>query len=376
LRKEGVLVTAVEEETAARIRTKRELNLKRYLQRVSVLEVAMVTRQLATLLRSGVPLVEALSAIIEQLDKPILKHAFTQTRDKVNEGTSLAEAFGAHPKVFSNIYVNMVAAGEASGTLDKVLERLAEFLDGQVQLKNKVTGALVYPIIMACMAVAVVSVMLIFVVPKVSAIYADFEQTLPWYTRLLIAASNFLSSYWWFIAMLIGGAVWGIRRWKATDNGQVTWDRRMLQLPLFGKVILMVAVARFARTLSTLLSSGVPVLVAMDITRNVLGNTVLMAAIEEARDAIREGESIAAPLKRSGHFPPIVTHMIAIGERSGELEQMLEHVALAYDNEVNVRVNTMTRVLEPLLIIMMAGIVGCMIIAIMMPLMQINEFIK
>lgn len=376
LRKEGILVTSIEEEAKARTRTKREVNLQQLFQRISVLEVAMVTRQLSTLLRSGVPLVEALSAIIEQLDKPALKKAFAQTRDSVNEGVSLAEALSAHPKIFPTVYVNMVAAGEASGTLDKVLERLAEFLNGQVELKNKVTGALVYPIIMACVATVVVSVMMIFVVPRVSAIYRDFEQTLPWYTNLLIAISDFMSKYWWLLLLLLVTSVWGLRRWIATPKGRSRWDRQLLQLPLFGKLIVMVAIARFARTLSTLLSSGVPVLTAMDITRNVLGNTELMGVVEEARNAIREGESIAAPLKRSGRFPPIVTHMIAIGERSGELEQMLEHVALAYDNEVSLRVNTMTRILEPLMILLMAVIVGSIALAMLMPLMQINEFIK
>jgi general secretion pathway protein F len=376
LRKEGILVTSVEEEDAARIRTKRELNLGRLFQRVSSLEVALVTRQLATLLHSGVPLVEALSAIIEQLEHPILKKAFTQTRDKVNEGMSLAEALSAHPKVFTNIYINMVAAGEASGTLDKVLERLSDFLDGQVELKNKVTGALVYPMIMACVALGVVSMMMIFVVPKVASIYEDFKQTLPWYTSLLITTSNFISHFWWLIVMVVGASYWGIRRWKNSEKGHLRWDQSMLSLPLIGKVVLMVAIARFARTLSTLLASGVPVLAAMDITRAVVGNTVLMGVIAEARTSVQEGESIAAPLKRSGHFPPIVTHMIAIGERSGELEQMLEHVAVAYDNEVSVRVNTMTKVLEPMIILMMAGMVGSMALAILMPLMQINSFIN
>jgi general secretion pathway protein F len=376
LRKEGVLVTSVEAEDAAHKRTKRELNLGRYFQSVSVTEVAMVTRQLATLLRSGVPLVEALSAIIEQLERPILKKAFTQTRDKVNEGVSLAEAFKAHPKVFSHIYVNMVAAGEASGTLDKVLERLAEFLDGQVQLKNKVTGALVYPMIMAFFAITVVTVMMIFIVPRVAVIYRDFDQTLPWYTSLLITTSDFFTGYWWLIALLCAGAYWGVRRWKNSEKGRAQLDRGVLELPVIGKVVIKVAIARFARTLSTLLASGVPVLSAMDITRNVLGNSVLAAVVEQARDAVREGESIAAPLKRSGRFPPIVTHMIAIGERSGELEQMLEHVAIAYDSEVTVSVNTMTRILEPLMILGMSVIVGSIAIAMLMPLMQISEFIQ
>jgi general secretion pathway protein F len=375
LRKEGILATAIEEETVARTRTRREVDLRRLFLRVSILDVAMVTRQLSTLLRAGVPLVEALSAIIEQLDNPILKSAFTQTRDKVNEGSSLADALKAHPKVFPDVYVNMVAAGEASGMLDSVLGRLAEFLDDQAQLRTKVTGALIYPMVLACFAMFVVTIIMVFVVPKVTAIFADFEQALPWYTQALIVTSNAMTRFWWLILLVLGGAYLGFNRWKATPDGRLTWDSKMLELPLFGKLVTMVAVARFARTLSTLLSSGVPVLTALDITRNVLGNTVLMKVVEEARESIREGESIARPLQKSGKFPPIVTHMIAVGERSGELEEMLEHVATAYDNQVDIRIATMTRVLEPVMIIFMAFVVGGIAFSMMMPLVQINQFI-
>lgn len=375
LRKEGVLATSIEEEAKARKRVSREVDLSRLFQRVSTLDVALVTRQLATLLRAGVPLVEALSAIIDQLEKPLLKTAFTQTRDKVNEGSSLADALKAHPKVFPGVYVNMVAAGEASGMLDGVLERLADFLDSQADLRTKVTGALIYPMVLAVFAAFVVTIIMVFVVPKVTAIFADFEKALPWYTQLLITISDFITDFWWLLLGLLVGAFWGLRRYRATPAGREKWDRTVLRLPLVGKLVVMVAVARFSRTLATLLSSGVPVLTALDITRNVLGNSILMRAVEQARDSIREGESIATPLKRSGQFPPIVTHMIAVGERSGELERMLEHVAVAYDGQVSVRIAAMTRVLEPAMIIIMAAVVGSIAFSMMMPLLKINEFI-
>jgi general secretion pathway protein F len=375
LRKEGVLATSIEEEAKARKRVSREVDLSRLFQRVSTLDVALVTRQLATLLRAGVPLVEALTAIIDQLEKPLLKTAFTQTRDKVNEGSSLADALKAHPKVFPGVYVNMVAAGEASGMLDGVLERLADFLDSQADLRTKVTGALIYPMVLAVFAAFVVTIIMVFVVPKVTAIFADFEKALPWYTQLLITVSDFITGFWWLLLGLVVGAGWGLRRYRATPAGREKWDRTMLRLPLVGKLVVMVAVARFSRTLATLLSSGVPVLTALDITRNVLGNSILMRAVEEARESIREGESIATPLKRSGQFPPIVTHMIAVGERSGELERMLEHVAVAYDGQVSVRIAAMTRVLEPAMIIIMAAVVGSIAFSMMMPLLKINEFI-
>jgi len=375
LRKEGIMATSIEEEAAARKRVAREIDLSRYLQRVSTLDVALVTRQLATLLRAGVPLVEALSAIIDQLEKPALKTAFTQTRDKVNEGSSLADALKAHTKVFPSVYVNMVAAGEASGMLDGVLERLADFLDSQADLRSKVTGALIYPMVLAVFAVVVVTIIMVFVVPKVTAIFADFERALPWYTQLLITVSDFITAFWWLLVGLMAGAGYGLKRFRSTPAGREKWDRMVLRLPQVGKLVVMVAVARFSRTLATLLASGVPVLSALDITRNVLGNTMLMKAVEEARDSIREGESIATPLKRSGQFPPIVTHMIAVGERSGELERMLEHVAVAYDGQVNVRIGAMTRILEPTMIIIMAAVVGSIAFSMMMPLLKINEFI-
>jgi general secretion pathway protein F len=375
LRREGVLVPKILEEAEAREKKAREVNFGRYFKRVTQLDVALATRQLATLLKSGVPLVESLGALTEQLDKPDLKNAFTQSRDKINEGSSFADALRAHPTIFPVLYVNMVAAGEASGTLEAVLGRLAEFLEGQAKLKNKVTSALAYPAFMALMGIATVSIMMVVVVPKVTAIFEDFAQALPWYTQLLIFVSDIFSSYWWLLIMLTVGGVLGFRRWRATPKGRDRWDRFQLDAPLFGSLIMMVAVSRFSRTLATLLRSGVPLLNAMEITRNVLGNTELMRVIEEARVAIREGDSIAATLKRSGRMPPIVTHMIAVGERSGQLEEMLENVADSYDAQVEAKVQTLTSLLEPMLIVILGGMSGGIAFAILMPLMRINEFV-
>jgi general secretion pathway protein F len=375
LRREGILVTKILEEAEARQKKAREVDFGRYFRRVTALDVALATRQLATLLKSGVPLVESLSALIDQLEKPDLKSAFTQCRDKINEGTSFADALKAHPTVFPVLYVNMVAAGEASGTLEAVLGRLAQFLEGQAKLKNKVTSALAYPAFMMLMGLATVSIMMVVVVPKVTAIFADFEQALPWYTRLLIFTSDVFSDYWWLLLGLAIGGVVGFRKWKASPKGRERWDRFTLDAPLFGSLILMVAVSRFSRTLSTLLESGVPLLQALEITRNVLENTELMRVIEEARMSIREGESIAAPLKRSGRLPPIVTHMIAVGEKSGQLEEMLENVAESYDAQVEAKVQTLTSLLEPMLIVLLGGVSGGIAFAILMPLMRINEFV-
>lgn len=375
LRREGILATNIEEEGAARTRTRREIDFAGMFQRVTVQEIAITTRQLATLLRAGVPLVEALSAIIDQAEHGKLGGALTQVRDKVNEGTSLADALRAHPKIFEGLFVNMVAAGESSGTLDSVLERLADHLDAASELRDKVSGALWYPAFMLVFLIGVLTLLMLVVVPKVTSIFEGFNATLPWYTRLVIFTSHMFGNFWWLMLLVIAAGVYAFRRWLATPEGRMTWDKRLLKLPLVGPLVLMIALARFSRTLSTLLASGVPLLTALDITRNVLGNVELMRVVEEARGSIREGESIAAPLKRSGAFPPIVTQMIAIGERSGQLEQMLVHVAVSYEKQVDTNLVALTSLLGPLLIVVMGVLTGFIAISILLPLMQINEFV-
>jgi general secretion pathway protein F len=376
LKRDGILPTEILEQSEAVKKAARDIDFGKLFRRISPMHVAIATRQLSVLLRSGVPLVEALSALIEQLDHPELKTAFTDTRNQVNEGSTLADALKAHPRIFPPLYVNMVAAGEASGTLEEVLGRLAEFLDDQTRLQTKVRGALAYPAVMAVVVVLILFLMMSVVVPKVTAIFDNFNQTLPWYTSVLIWISNLFSNYWWLLAALAVGGFYWFRRWRATEEGRKKWDLFVLEVPLFGPLLIMVAVSRFARTLATLLASGVPVLTAMDITRNVLGNTELMRVVEEARASVREGEGIAKPLRQGGRFPPIVTHMIAVGERSGQLEEMLLHVADAYDQQVEVRVGAMTSILEPLLIVVMGAVVGGIAFAILMPLLQLNEMIQ
>jgi len=374
LRREGVMVTEVLDESAAKKRKAREVDLKRFFRRTTLLDVAMMTRQLATLLGAGIPLVDALSALIDQLDDPDLKGALTQTRDRVNEGTSFGDALQAHPKIFSTLFVNMVAAGESSGTLEVVLTRLAEFLESQGKMRNKIIAAIAYPGFMAAIGVLVIGIMMTVVVPKVTAIYDSFNQSLPWYTNILIFVSDLLAGFWWLFLIVIVGSIEGFRRWRRTAEGRAKWDRFVLRVPIFGRLATMVAVSRFSRTLSTLLGSGVQILRAMEITGRVLGNTELTRIVDEARTSVREGESIAVPLKKSGRFPPIMIHMIAIGERSGQLEQMLEHVANAYDNQVDARLSALTALLEPVMIVFMGGFAGSIAFAILMPLLQMNEF--
>ncbi|MET0340723.1 MAG: type II secretion system inner membrane protein GspF [Polyangiales bacterium] len=375
LRRQGVMVTKLEQASAAAKRDARNISFKKLFARVSLTDLSLLTRQMATLLKAGIPLVEALDALIEQTEKDDARNALTNVRDKVNEGIAFHVALQAHPKIFGDLYTNMVAAGEASGSLDSVLARLADVLEAQNRLQRKIGSALAYPAVMMVMTFLMITVMMTVVVPQVTAIFEDFGQVLPWYTRVMIFVSMLFTDYWYLLFSGIGLAIYGFRRWKSSPEGRKVWDRGMLSAPLIGQLNTKVACARFARTLGTLLTSGVPVLSALDITRNVLVNTELMRVVGDAREAIREGESIAKPLADSKRFPPIVTHMIAIGERSGELESMLYNVADAYDDQVDAQVQTMASLLEPMMILVMGGIVSTIMFAILVPLMQMNEFV-
>jgi general secretion pathway protein F len=338
--------------------------------------VAVATRQLATLLKAGIPLPEALSAVTDQIDHKELRAAFETVGVKVREGTSFAKCLEDHPSFFEPLYINMVAAGEASGNLEGVLARLAEFIEAQVKLKGKITGAMAYPAFMAMFGSLIIGVLMVVVVPKVSAIFSDFQKTLPWYTELLIAVSGFLGRWWWLLALLAIVAFGLFIRWKRTPEGAYRWDEIVLKLPMFGELARIVAVTRFTRTLATLLASGVQLVKAMEIVKNVLGNRVLEAVVTDATVSIKEGESIAEPLKRSGRFPKLVVQMIAIGERSGDLEGMLVAVSDNYDGIIDARVTLLTSMLEPMMIAAMGGTAAAVAFSILMPLMQLNEFVQ
>jgi general secretion pathway protein F len=375
LKRQGIMLTDIREKGQGRRRG--EVDFKKYLtNRVSRSDIALATRQLATLTRAGISLVEALTAIIDQNEKPDLKGTMTDIRDQVNQGMSLSEAFGRHPKYFDKLYCNMIHAGEQSGTLEQVLARLAEFIDAQNKLRSKVISAMTYPAFMGLFGILVIAIMMIVVVPKVTSIFENFGRDLPWYTQLLIIVSDFLRGYWWLvIGFLIGGVI-GFRKWKVSEKGMPKWHLFALWAPIFGPLVMMIAISRFSKTLATLLSSGVPIITAMEITKGVLGNVILEEVIVKVSASISEGESIADPLKASGRFPPIVTHMIAIGERSGQLETMLENVADAYDAIVETKIATLTSMLEPVMIVLMGVGAGGITVAILMPLIQMNDFIQ
>ena len=376
LRREGVMLTSATEEAKAKEKAKGNIDLMAIFRRVNSADTAVMTRQLATLVRAGIPLVEAISALTEQVEKEDLKRVLANVREQLNTGTSFAQSLEQHPKIFPPIFVNMVAAGEMSGTLELVLERLADFLDSQAQLKGKVTAALAYPVLMLIIGTVLIGVLMVAVVPKVTSIFESMDQALPWYTQLLIGVSDFLAGFWWIILPTIITVVFFFNRWRKTTQGRLAWDAFTLKTPVFGSLLQMLAIARFTKTLATLLGAGVPLLKAMDISNRVLTNALLEQVVQEATGSIREGESIAVPLRRSGQFPPMVTHMIAVGERSGQLEQMLESVSKAYDSQVSTRVTMLTSLLEPLMIVFMGGAVGFIAVSILMPLIQMNDLIK
>jgi general secretion pathway protein F len=353
-----------------------DINLRRLTRGgINTDDIAIMTRQLATLLGAGVALVEALAALVDQVDKERLKVVLSDIKQRVNEGSALADAMTHHERVFGKLYINMVRAGEHSGALDAVLVRLAEFTESQARLKQRVIGTMIYPLVMLVFGGGIMVLLLTVVVPKVTKIFADMKVALPWTTRLLIGSSNFMQDWWFVIFPIVIGSAVMFLRWTRSEKGKPVWDRVLLKLPVVGGLVRMLAVARFTRTLATLLKSGVPLLTAMDIVRNVVTNQVLADVVDKARDSIREGESIAAPLKRSGEFPPLVYHMVAIGERSGQLEDMLVNVADSYESQVNVRIGALTSLLEPIMIVAMAGGVGFVAFSILMPILQMNSAI-
>ena len=383
LRKEGVMVTEVAatggdsskkgtEDGGGLLSA--EIDFSRF-QTISVDELSVATRQLATLLQAGVPMVESLTALIDQVENGAFKRMLAQVKTDVNEGSALASALEKH-KPFDHIFVNMVRAGESSGTLDLVLERLADFKEGQARLKGEIIASLFYPVIMMVVGAGLMGVLFTVVVPKITKIFEHSNAQLPWMTQVLIFISSAGRDYWWVFILAAVAGVFIFRKWVATKKGRANWDRIVLRLPIFGSLFRMIAVARFSRTLSTLLNAGVSLLTSLEITRNVVNNTVMSKSLNDTADAIREGEEIAPPLKRSKQFPPMVIHMIAIGEKSGQLEQMLHRVADSFEHRVDNRLRALTALLTPLMILAMGGAVGFIVFSILKPILQMNTLIR
>ncbi|MBU6281880.1 type II secretion system inner membrane protein GspF [bacterium] len=370
LRRDGIFPTSIDEERD------RAASPRQAGGRVRPGDLALVSRQLGTLVGAGMPVVEALSAVSEQTERPAMARVLSHVRDAVTQGQSLADAMAAHPSVFPALYVGMVRAGEAAGALDLVLDRLAGYTESQARIRAKVRGALAYPVLMTAVSLGIVAFLLGFVVPRVTRIFAEQKQTLPLLTRVLLGLSNAVADWWWVIALLLAAGAGALALSLRRPEGRLRLDRRLLGMPLVGPVLTRIAVARFARTLSTLLGNGIPLLPALDVAGEVTGNAALTEAVGHARSAIREGQGLAGPLKESGLFPPLLVHMVAVGERSGELESMLDKAAIAYEQEIEGTLATATAVLEPLLIVVMGGVVLFIVLAILLPIFEINALVR
>lgn len=379
MRIDGVFLTEIQEATETRADTKARESGRAASRftfelpvRIPTTERSIATRQLATLVGAGIPLVESLGALVEQIEHAALKSVFANVRDRVNEGSSLADALTSTRK-FDTLYISMIRAGEASGALDKVLERIADYLEDQVRLASKVTSILVYPAVMLGFAMLVVAVLVSVVLPQITSLLLSLGEELPFYTRWVIGGSEFVRGYWWAIVVLLGLAIAGFRAIGRTARGRDAIDRTVLRLPVAGRVVRTVAIARFTRTLSSLLSGGVNIVQSLEIARHVANNSVIAAAISNARTSVLEGASLAKPLRQSGEFPPMVITMVEVGERAGDLEAMLAKVAQTYDEQVEATVTRLTSLMEPLLILLMVGIVLIIIMATLMPLLSITN---
>lgn len=341
--------------------------------RVSVDDLALMTRQFATLVRAKIPVVEALAALTDQVDNETLRLVIAEVRQKVTAGAALADALAEHPKIFSNIYSNMVGAGEASGTLEVVLLRLADFTESQMKLRSKIKGAMTYPAIMGFFGFVMMNVIFIFVIPKIAKIFVSMKKELPLQTKICIGISNFMQSYWWLVIVAMVGSWVLFQRYIHTKNGEFRWHALLLKLPIVGILVKMINVSRFCSTLATLLNSGVPILTALTIVKNLIGNVHMRDAIEKARMSVSEGASLTGPLIASGHFPPLVTHMVRLGEKSGELEPMLKIVSENYEDQVESRISGLTSILEPIMMVGLGLAVGFIVFSVIVPMMSLNS---
>ncbi|MCA8943753.1 MAG: type II secretion system inner membrane protein GspF [Planctomycetes bacterium] len=336
-------------------------------------QIAAVTRQMASLLRAGIPLAEALRMVIEQAPDRKIEAVFRDIREKVTQGLTLADAVNQHPAYFTELYSNMVRAGESSGALDHVMVRLASFLQAQARLKNKVGAAMVYPSIMIIVGLIVVAVLMTAVVPQVTQLLRGQGRTLPFATQVLVDTSEFLQNNWFLLLVGILLLTILFQLFINSPKGRLIWDSFKLKLPVFGDLMRKQAVARFSTTLATLLRSGVPALQALNITKAVLDNVILTNALTTVHDHIMEGTDIATPMKMTEVFPPMVCYMVGVGEQAGNLEEMLERVADTYDEEVDLATQKLTSLLEPLIIVVLAAIVAGIVVAIILPLLELQK---
>lgn len=382
LRKDGVLVTSFElskggkaakEANAKKGGLSKDVDLGGIFAGVKKTEIAAFTRQMATLIKSGIPLADSLAAMVEQQANVRFKTQLAEVRTAVNEGMSFGDALAKHPKLFDELFVSMVRAGELAGNLDEVLSRLADFLEASQKLKSKIQSAMIYPAVMVVVGTGIMAVLMIKVIPQITSMFTSQGKTLPLNTRFLIASSQFLGHYWLLLlGLMIGGGIL-FTNWTRSAGGKPIWHRFLLRLPVLGELVRTINVGRFARTLGTMLQSGVPMLRALDTAKQIVGNVLIQQAVEDAKKAVTEGESLAQTLKKSGQFQPTMIHMVAVGEKAGQLEQMLERVAVTFESEVDTKLSRFTALLEPLMLVVMGGAVAFIVFSILQPIMDLGQ---
>ncbi|GAB4334020.1 MAG: type II secretion system inner membrane protein GspF [Candidatus Abyssubacteria bacterium] len=375
LREMSLLPVEVEEARAVAKPT-REIALSDILARPKTADIALFTRQLAVLLQAGMPLVDALNAVLEQVESKGLTKVVYDLKETISEGAALSAALSKHRRYFPALYVNMVKAGESSGALEIVLFRLAEYMEKQLKLRRRVTSALLYPCLMTVVGFGILFFLITYIIPTITKIFQQVNQALPTPTVILINVSSFIRDYWLFMLAAAALAVLGINRYFATEAGGAVWDKLKISLPIFGKLNRKMAVARFARTLGTLTQSGVNLIDSLEIVKSIVNNRVFERAIAQAQESVKKGEDLAVSLRRSAVFPPVLIHMVAVGERSGQLEDMLMKVSDTFEDEVDTALLGLVSLLEPAMIVVMATVVGFIVLAVLLPIFEINQAVQ
>ena len=374
LRSMGYVPIEIEQKGGASFQ--RELKLPFLSDRVKLKDVAVFSRQFATMINSGLSLLRSLNILAEQTESKPLAEIVGQVRMDVERGSSLSQAMTKHPKAFNRLYVSMVRAGEVGGALDSVLTRLADTIEKQVELRRKVKSAMTYPLVVGVLVLVIVTAMLLFVIPMFQGIYKQLGGTLPPPTQILINISNICRKFWYLIFLAEVGAAFAFRRWINSEEGRKQWDAIKLKIPIFGKLVRKTALARFSRTLSALVRSGVPILESLDIVAETAGNHVVANAVRDTQAAVKRGDPLSKNLEEHPVFPPMVVQMMAVGEETGALDEMLDKIADFYDQEVEATVDALTSLIEPLLIVVMGVCVGGMIISLYLPMFNIIKLIK
>ena len=383
LREQGLYPTDVQESAAqgkitssmdvTQLKESKGLRQGRNVGRVPVRDVALMTRQFAVLLQAGMPLVEALTAVLDQTTNPRLKRAIYDIRDHVKEGATLASSLARHPRVFSQLYCNMVGAGEASGALEQVLLRLADIEEQQARMRARLMSMMAYPVFMAVFAVGIVSFMMLVIIPRLTVLFTKQKMELPQITKIMVGASHVIGYYWWIILLIVFGIFLLWRLWVSTKSGRLRWDQWRLRCPLYGNLHTKLITGRFARTLGTMLQSGLSMMKALDVVKSVVDNKVVENAMDDIKAGVRRGKDLAQPLRETGLFPPMLLHMVELGQRSGEMENMLIKVADTYDEDVRLAVDAIVGLLEPLIIIVMGIFVGFLVLSILLPILNMAK---